>query len=219
MRRPLRTVLSEIELSEYATAAALISLAAVACYQLRLVDATILLFKHITVAYVAVLLPLTAFIAYYDIRYRRIPNPLVVTTLCFGIAINTAFNGWEGAKFSIKGFAVAFIIMFIFYIIGRIGAGDVKLFAAIASLTGLPLVIPMFFIALLTGCVLAFAICGTKRLEKAAMNNDLKVLLAGLLLPGRRITVSSFTTEIRLSIPYGVAITFGSLIALAINNI
>ena len=38
------------------------------------------------------LAPLAIFVIYYDVRYRRIPNVLVLATLVAGISINIGFN-------------------------------------------------------------------------------------------------------------------------------
>ena len=55
------------------------------------------------VASVTLLIPLAAAIAYYDVRYRRIPNFLVLATLISGLAVNITFGGWRGALASLGG--------------------------------------------------------------------------------------------------------------------
>ena len=101
------------------------------------------------------LTPLAAVISYYDVRYRRIPNSLVLATLVSGFAVNLGFGGWPGAITSLGGCALAFILMFVLHVFGAMGAGDVKLFAAIGSVTGAHLVLPTFFIVMMIGLVLA----------------------------------------------------------------
>src|SRR6185369_12819340 len=86
------------------------------------------------------LVPLAVSVTYYDVRFRRIPNKLVLAALIAGLTINISLGGARGALSSMGGFAVAFIPMFLMHIFGAMGAGDVKLFAAIGSVVGLALV-------------------------------------------------------------------------------
>ena len=83
-----------------------------------------------------VLVPLAASVIYHDVRYRRIPNMLVLTALIAGLAINTVFGGWHGLGNSALGFGVAFIPMLLLHIFGAMGAGDVKLMGAVGSILG-----------------------------------------------------------------------------------
>ena len=82
------------------------------------------------------LAPLAIFVIYYDVRYRRIPNVLVLATLLAGLSINTGFNGVQGMVSSLEGFALAFFPMLLIHIFGAMGAGDVKLFGAVGSVLG-----------------------------------------------------------------------------------
>ena len=49
-----------------------------------------------TLVYIIFLIPLAVIIAYYDIRYRRIPNPFVLATLAAGVAMNAILGGLQG---------------------------------------------------------------------------------------------------------------------------
>ena len=82
------------------------------------------------------LAPLAIFVIYYDVRYRRIPNVLVLATLVAGISINIGFNGVHGMISSLEGFGLAFFPMLLMHIFGAMGAGDVKLFGAVGAVLG-----------------------------------------------------------------------------------
>ncbi|MBD0327605.1 MAG: prepilin peptidase, partial [Pyrinomonadaceae bacterium] len=99
----------------------------------------------------AFLVPLALIVSYYDVRYRRIPNPFVLATLTVGIFTNAIFGGLNGALASLGGCALAFFLMFTLHVFGAMGAGDVKLFAAIGSVMGASLVLPTFFVVILVG--------------------------------------------------------------------
>jgi prepilin peptidase CpaA len=163
---------------------------------------------------VALLIPLAIIITYYDVRYRRIPNAFVLATLASGLIINTIYGGLNGMLMSLGGCAIAFILMFVLHIFGAMGAGDVKLFAAIGSLTGANMVLPTFLVVILTGGALALLLTLRSGAVRTTMQRVLQILVG--LLPGWEMPRFAIPADRRHTIPYGVAITFGSLISLAI---
>lgn len=170
-----------------------------------------------TVVTIAVLLPLSAIITYYDVRYRRIPNAFVFATLASGIAINGIFGGLSGLFGSIGGCALAFGLMFILHVFGAMGAGDVKLFAAIGAVIGAHLVLPNFLVVLLTGGVLAMISVIRSGRVRTTMNRVLQILVG--LLPGWNMPKFAVPADRSHTIPYGVAITIGSIISTAIFHV
>jgi prepilin peptidase CpaA len=94
------------------------------------------------------------------------------------------------------------------------GAGDVKLFAAIGAITGAHLVLPTFAVVAVTGGVLGFVSMIRSGQLKSTMFRVLQILIG--LLPGYSIPRFPVPEDRRHTIPYGVAITFGSLISLVI---
>ena len=160
------------------------------------------------------LVPLAVIITYYDVRYRRIPNAFVLATFVSGVTVNTIYGGWHGTMASLGGCAIAFMLMFILHVFGAMGAGDVKLFAAVGSLTGTHLVLPTFLIVILTGGALAVLLTLRSGAIRATMQRVMLILVG--LLPGWHIPRFAVPADRRHTIPYGVAITFGSLISLAI---
>ena len=158
------------------------------------------------------LVPLAVLITYYDVRYRRIPNAFVLATLAGGLLINGILRGPGGLTASLGGCALAFGMMFALHLFGAMGAGDVKLFAAIGSVVGAGLVIPTFVVVVLTGGVLAFVTAVRARAFVLTMQRVLQILVG--FLPGWQVPRFAVPADRRLTIPYGVAITFGSLISL-----
>ncbi len=162
----------------------------------------------------ALLLPLAIIIIYYDVRYRRIPNIIVLATLICGLAINIIFGGFAGLLTSLGGFALAFGLMFLLHVFGAMGAGDVKLFAAIGSVIGVKLVLPTFIIIVITGGILAIIQMIRARSVRSTMHNVMMIFFS--LLPGWKMPRHALPTERRFTIPYGVAIMVGSLISLIV---
>jgi prepilin peptidase CpaA len=164
-----------------------------------------------TVAIALLFIPMAALITYMDVRYRRIPNKLVLLTFIGGLTLNTIFGGSHGLLISLGGFALAFGLMFFLHAFGTMGAGDVKLFAAIGAVIGVSLVLPTLVVVALTGFV--FAIC------KMIYSRRTMTTLLGVsqvfygLLPGQRVPRFEVPTDRTYTLPYAVPICFGSLIA------
>jgi prepilin peptidase CpaA len=164
-----------------------------------------------TVAIALLFIPMAALITYMDVRYRRIPNKLVLLTFLGGLTLNTIFGGSHGFLISLGGFALAFGLMFFLHAFGTMGAGDVKLFAAIGAVIGVSLVLPTLVVVALTGFV--FAIC------KMIYSRRTMTTLLGVsqvfygLLPGQRVPRFEVPTDRTYTLPYAVPICFGSLIA------
>ncbi|MGH9833147.1 MAG: A24 family peptidase [Blastocatellia bacterium] len=166
------------------------------------------------IANFALLVPLGAAIAYYDVRYRRIPNRLVLATLAGGLVVNAIFGGWGGVRASLVGCVFAFGLMFIMHVFGAMGAGDVKLFAAVGAIIGAHLVLTTFSIVLITGA--ALAVFSMLRAGTARATMQRVWLILGGLLPGWKMPRFPVPADRKQTLPYGVAITLGSLISLFI---
>src|ERR1041384_8141964 len=162
----------------------------------------------------AFLVPLSIIISYYDVCYRRIPNLFVLATLASGILINTFLGGLNGALTSLGGCFIGFTLMFVLHVFGAMGAGDVKLFAAIGALTGAHLVLPTFLIVALTGGILGVVSMLRAGQLKFTMMRVFQILVG--LLPGYKVPRFPIPVDRRYTIPYGVAITLGSLISLVL---
>ena len=167
-----------------------------------------------TLVQITLLIPLAIIIAYYDVRYRRIPNPFVVATLVSGLAINAISGGFAGVWASFVGCALGFGLMFMLHLFGAMGAGDVKLFAAIGAVTGAQLVLPTFLVVILTGGLLAIISVIRAGALVTTMHRVLQILVG--LLPGWEMPRFAVPADRKHTIPYGVAITIGSIISTAI---
>jgi prepilin peptidase CpaA len=165
-----------------------------------------------TIAALSLLLPLTGIITYFDVRYRRIPNVFVLATLISGLLINLLVGGLSGLWASLGGCLLAFGMMLVLHVFGAMGAGDVKLFAAVGSVVGSALVPWTFVVVLLTGGLLAIYTIFRNGTVFATLTRVLQIF-AGLL-PGWQMPRFEVPADRRHTLPYGVAITLGSLISL-----
>ncbi|MBR1816127.1 MAG: prepilin peptidase [Lachnospiraceae bacterium] len=83
---------------------------------------------------VCILCTLLAFFAMiYDLRTYKIPNVLCVIGILSGIVFNIIFHGFSSVKNSLTGIVCPIGILFIFFCLRIIGAGDIKLLSAIGA--------------------------------------------------------------------------------------
>ncbi len=159
------------------------------------------------------LAPLALFVIYYDVKYRRIPNVIVLATLVAGISVNTIFSGFPGMLSSLEGFALAFFPMLLMHIFGAMGAGDVKLFGAVGAVLGASLVPLTFVVVVMLGAVLAIYTMLRAGTVLTTLHGVLRIFVG--ILPGWEMPRFAMSPDRKHTIPYGVAIMLGSMIAIA----
>lgn len=159
-----------------------------------------------------------------DIKYRRILNIITLPAILFGIVYYTTTQGWNGFLFSGKGFLVGMGILLIPYLLGGMGAGDVKLMAAIGALTGTTFTMYAFFyIGLIGGIIALIMILKTKGLANSFKSfwYCIKSFFYSFLLfrsnLGAMVINDDKQNNSRIVFPYGVAIVLGTLCAFVLG--
>lgn len=144
-----------------------------------------------------------------DLRSRRILNIITLPAILFGLIYYTVTLGWQGLLFSGAGFLVGFSLLLIPYLLGGMGAGDVKLLAAIGALTGMSFVFYSFLYTALIGGVISIILI----LKKRGIGHSIKSFL--YIIPLLKSTQGTFIPHAadNISFPYGVAIVLGTVVA------
>jgi prepilin peptidase CpaA len=148
-----------------------------------------------------------------DLKSRRIPNWLALSFLVAGIAVSSWFHGWYGVGQSFAGLGLGFLIYGAFFWLGGMGAGDVKLCAAVGAWIGPG---QLFIALVMTGIA-----GGVMVLIWAAWGGFLKDLLRGT---GNLVfdwnargegldTKSHRSSPPRRKMPYAPAIAIGTLLS------
>ena len=168
-----------------------------------------------------VLLVMLLAAAVFDVLYRRIPNWLTVSGLVLGIAINTILGSQEGAglAFSLIGFAVAFGIYAAFYALRAMGAGDVKLMAAIGALVGWERWFGIFFVTALIGGAMALILVVARGRFKRTMFNVGFILSE--MKSARPAYLKNEELDVKnkkaLGLPHGAVIAVSTIFYLALS--
>ena len=91
------------------------------------------------------------------IRYR-IPNAITVPFLVSGLTYHVATGGLVGLGRSAGGCSICFLIVLVFYIMGAMGAGDVKFTAGIGAWLGMEMALLVFFVATIATALYSLAV-------------------------------------------------------------
>ncbi len=153
------------------------------------------------------LVVLLAVVIYTDWRWLRIPNVVTYPVMVVGLALGV-LEGFPGGLFS-GGFVdhagalvLAFALSYPFYATGGLKAGDAKLLMAIGALRGVNFLLFAAVYGALIGGVIAVGFILTRRAARAAAGDA---------------DGASMNRLLKSTIPYGVALGLGGLLALALE--
>ena len=146
-----------------------------------------------------------------DFLYHKVYNHLTLPALVLGLILSYWYFGGAGLKSSGLGLALGFLPMFLFFLAGGMGGGDVKLTAAIGAIMGYPFILSALIYSALTGGVIALAAVIWKG-QWRSLGREMGQAWDRLLHPlARRDPELEPDRRPRLTIPYGFAIFLGSL--------
>jgi prepilin peptidase CpaA len=89
-----------------------------------------------------------------DTVQGRIPNPCIVGLSLFGFGYHLTVSGWPGLGMATLGFGLGLALLLLPFLMGGMGAGDVKALAALGAVLGPAAVFQVFLYAALFGGVL-----------------------------------------------------------------
>lgn len=143
-----------------------------------------------------------------DVKSRKIFNSITLPTIVIGFTYYLFTNSLEGFLYSGKGFLVGFLLLLIPFIMGGIGAGDVKLLAAVGSIKGVLFVFNTFFYAAIIGGVIALIIMVRR---KELISFFRRLFFFFVFIKGSEGSMNLDKTDLAPTIPYGVPIAIGAM--------
>lgn len=161
---------------------------------------------------------------YFDSTQRKIPNKITMPAILIGVIWSTVNSGLDGFLFSGLGFLVGFAVFLVPYLFGGIGAGDVKLMAAIGSLMGWRFVLASGLSTAIIGGVLVIIYLLIKGGIKQTLVDALGLIIKPILkllylgsgrswfLDRQKYFINHKAKKENEYIPYAIAIASGVLI-------
>ncbi len=154
----------------------------------------------------------------YDIRFRRIPNWLSVSGVALGAGLNLLLSGASGISFALKGLGLGFGFYLLLYLLHAMGAGDVKLMAAIGALAGWRGWLGIFFFSAIVGGIVGLIAVILRKRVKATFWNIGYIL--GQLKRGRAAYLTRDELDVRspqsMGLPHAAVIAVGTVFFLAV---
>lgn len=145
---------------------------------------------------------------YGELKESRIPNWLTFSGMALGLLIGY-LDGGQQFWSSLGGLAIGFGFLFIFYVFGGLGGGDVKLMGAAGALMGVELIKPALFYTAALGALLAVMMVIWRQDFWLRVAWGLKSLAFW-----RKDKAAAMAQSAPVTVPYGLAITAGCLLAL-----
>jgi prepilin peptidase CpaA len=156
-----------------------------------------------------------------DIRSRRIPNWLTLAGICAGLALHTATAGFAGFKLSAAGMLLGFGAYLALYCLRAMGAGDVKLMAAVGAIVGPAGWISVFVATAIAAGLLSLGLVIIKRRLRETLWNAFFIVgeLAHFRAPYKRRSDLDVKDGRSLKMPHGVAIAAGTAAVLLLAHV
>ena len=148
-----------------------------------------------------------------DIAHRRIPNAITYPLAAFGLLYHLNAVGMNGLIFSISGILAGAGLLLLFHLLGGMGAGDVKLMAAVGAILGPADVFTAFLYSALIGGLYALVV-----LWRHGALQDTYYRIASVV--GSLILMRTMQTSVvspRANLPrlcYGLAISLGTVLSI-----
>lgn len=149
-----------------------------------------------------------------DIRTKRIPNELTLGGAALALIYVGFTDGLRGATTGVLGWGTGFAVFLPFYLLGGMGAGDVKLVACLGAWLGPVAALWTALYAALAGGVMAVVVALASGYFRAAMRNVADLLVYFRVAGVRPHPVLTLERSKGPRLPYALPITAGAIAAM-----
>ena len=149
---------------------------------------------------------------YTDIRYKKIYNAVTFPAAMMGILSNTYMQGFGGGLNSLKGLLLGIALLAVPFVLGGMGAGDVKLLGVIGALKGPEFVWAAFLATALVGGLMSLIVMAKDKELGLRLKKVLFTVLSLFNIIPKINMLDSFEDASVLVFPYGIAITVGTML-------
>jgi prepilin peptidase CpaA len=146
-----------------------------------------------------------------DLRSCRIPNLLTIPAMATGLLLHTLRDGQAGLVTSLEGLGIGLGLFLILYLACGMGAGDVKLMAAVGSFLGPESTFTAGLLAMLLGGVYAAAVMLGHWGLKESIERMKTMVSMGLV--SRQVPSSVCLCGDHLQLRYALVIGLGTLLS------
>ena len=146
-----------------------------------------------------------------DVRSGRIPNWLTFGGLMSGLLLRLSLQNWIGLGTAAGGALVGGGIFFVLFMIGGMGAGDVKLMAAVGAWVGIAHALAVLLVTAIAGGILAAGWVVAHKQIGSTIQNISELIRFHLVTGLRPHPDLNLRSAPSIRLPYGPAIAMGPL--------
>lgn len=175
-------------------------------------------FEYFIIALLVGVVILSCFVSFYDFKYRRIPNKLLLWGMAYGLLIFISMAFFiplgmvsKGFLFSLLGLLAGGAFLYVPYKYKQVGAGDVKLVMVFGLLMGFKGVILSILVGAMIGGVWALGIAWRNG-GLGHMWYNMKYMAKSMYLSGFKEMSWDLRSDGAVAMPYGVALSAGAVL-------
>jgi len=146
-----------------------------------------------------------------DLRFHKIPNALTYPTMAVALMCHITTNGLNGLFFSSAGLALGIIIFIFPFLIGGMGAGDVKLLGAVGAVLGPRGVFNASVFTAIIGGIYALILLLFRYRKYQSFTTRTATTIKTFVVTGQFIRIPAIENEKKPKLYYGIAISSGTL--------
>ena len=149
-----------------------------------------------------------------DVRARRIPNLLTLGGAALGLAYVGASHGFSGLLTGVEGWSVGLALFLPMFLLGGMGAGDVKLLACLGAWVGPQEAFWMAIYAMIAGGVMAVGVALATGYTRQALSNIWRLLNYWRVVGVKPLPELTLATARGPRLPYALPIAAGAVVAI-----
>ena len=151
-----------------------------------------------------------------DLKSGRIPNWLTYAGLIGGLAARGWLEGWMGIRLGLEGALLGGGVFFMFFLARGMGAGDVKLMAAVGCLAGEKQTATVILATAIAGGLMAIGYMVFYKQVGSTLRNVSKLVHFRVKSGSRPHPEINLQNSGSIRLPYAVAIAAGALYAVGV---
>lgn len=166
-----------------------------------------------TIRTIAIVLVAAAAVV-FDVRTRRIPNFLTFGAAAAALVFAAVVGGVQGTLIALAAWVVGAALFFPFFALGGMGAGDVKLLAALAAWMGPGDAVYLAIFASIAGGVIAVGVTLLRGYTRQALANVGLMLMHWRVVGPRPVPGLTLSDGTAPRLAYAIPIAVGALCTL-----
>lgn len=149
-----------------------------------------------------------------DMRSQRIPNALTFGAAVAAALFHAVAPGGLGVSAGVVGLIVGLAIFFPLFALGAMGAGDVKLMAALGAWMGWQPIIIVALYGAVAGGALALVVAARHRYTRTAVTNVRTLLTHWWLVGIKPLPALTLESGTAMRLPYAFPILVGVVVTI-----